>query len=126
MEAQLNKSLYKIFLILLKYLPFLIGLVYLICAIIGLFGVTPTILPTIFYLSPVTIIVWIIASIIFKCCIWHRLPLYYCIVVQSISTFDYYSSVVVTNCLLLLIYLIVTIIFILLGMYLKNMSNVRK
>lgn len=56
MEGQLNKTLYKIFLILLKYVPFLIGLVYLFCAIVGLFGVTPMILPTIFYLSPATIV----------------------------------------------------------------------
>ena len=126
MEVNYNKTLYKIFLIVLKYVPFVIGMSYLICIIVGLFGNIPMILPSLFYLSPVTAAVWICASFVFKCCIWHRLPIYYTLLLDSINTFDVYSSIQISASEMLFVYLIITLIFILLGMYFKNKYNVKR
>jgi hypothetical protein len=80
-------------------------------------------LPNLFFLSPISIIFILSASFVFKFCIWHRLPIYYCLTIQLINLIDYYSPIVFTNSTMLFIYIILTIIFILLGMYFKNLQN---
>lgn len=126
MEEKYNRNLYKVFLILLKYMPFLIAVIYFICTILGAIGINQVILPNLFFLSPVTAALWICASFVFKCCIWHRLPIYYCLMMQGIDIIDYYTDIGLSSNCWLFVYLIITIISILLGMYLKNMFNVRK
>lgn len=54
MEEKYNRNLYKIFLILLKYLPFVIAVVYFVCAVLGSLGINQVILPNIFFISPIT------------------------------------------------------------------------
>lgn len=126
MAVELSKTHYKIALLLLKYTPFIIGLVYFICAVLSCFAIPVPLLQNIFFFSPVTAGVFAYLSYVFKNCIWHRLPIYYCLMVHSISTIDYYYNIPIMNSWMLFVYLVVTILFILLGMYFKNRYNVRK
>jgi len=64
-------------------------------------------------------------SILLKFCIWHRLPLYYAITIDIINTVDYYFVIPISSKVLLLIYLVISIIFILVGMYLKEKHNAK-
>jgi hypothetical protein len=63
------------------------------------------------------------ASFAFNFCTWHRLPIYYCGVMDLISFLDVKYYISIQNHLMLAIYLIVTIVFILIGMYLKQKYN---
>lgn len=117
---------HKTFLLFVKYVPFIIATVYLIINIASCFGITLIILPNLFYMSPITALFIIAASFAFKFCIWHRLPIYYALLLQGIATIDYYSNVLITSNIMLFVYLIITLIFILLGMYLKNKYNKKK
>lgn len=123
---KLSKTHYKIVLILLKYVPFIIGIIYFINAICQSLGIMLTIIPNLCFLSPLTAGIIAYLSYVFKNCIWHRLPIYYCLNVHCISVLDYYCDIPILDSYLLYVYLIVTILFILLGMYFKNRYNVRK
>lgn len=118
-----EKFNYKIFLIIVKYTPLLIGFMYFTTLITECLGFYPIVIPTLFYISPLSMLFILSASFALNFCIWHRLPIYYSLVLQIINTIDYYSPIVFTNSIMLYIYLIITIIFILLGMYFKNKHN---
>lgn len=116
-------KLHKYFLICLKYAPMLIALAYFINAILSCIGVKLWILQDIFFLSPITALFILCASVVFKFCIWHRLPIYYCMVLHIISYIDYYTNFLMVDNIALFIYLTLTILCILLGMYFKNLHN---
>lgn len=118
--------LHKLFLLIIKYVPVITAIIYFICCVLGCFQIKTIILPNIFFLSPISALFIICASFTFKFCIWHRLPIYYSLVLQIINIIDYYSPVVFTNNVMLFIYLLITMFFILLGMYFKNKYNADK
>lgn len=62
-------------------------------------------------------------SKVLKFCVWHRLPIYYCFCVDVLSTIDYKYGIPLSDINLLMIYMIITTIFILFGMYLKERYN---
>lgn len=126
MAEVLNKVHYKIALILLKYFPAVLAIIYFIIVTLGCFGIPTVVLQKLFFISPIVAGILAYLSYVFKNCIWHRLPIYYCLIVHGISAIDYYVSIPITNSLMLFIYLILTVLFILLGMYFKNRYNVRK
>ena len=123
MEERLNKVSYKIFLVIVKYLPFIIAVAYFIMMLSGYFGTCLRIIPNLFFLSPVSVLFILSASFVFKFCVWHRLPIYYCILLYLINTLDYYLDFLITNNVALFVYLILTLLFIILGIYFKNKHN---
>jgi len=122
MEAKFH----KVFLIILKCTPFIVALAYFICVMLSCFGISTYIIPTLFFLSPVAILFFICSSFAFKFCIWHRLPIYYSIILYIINSIDYYINLPIIDNIMLFIYLMITITFILVGMYLKNRYNKKK
>lgn len=116
---------HKILLILLKYIPFIIAIVYLIVSVLRCFGVMSFIMPNLFFMSPITALFMIVASFAFRFCIWHRLPIYYALLLHGIDCINYYCTPI-TNNILLFVYLLITIVFIIIGMYLKNRYNKKK
>lgn len=118
--------LHKLFLIIVKYLPFIIGIIYFLIAILNCFGIECIILINLIFISPISALFILAASFVFKFCIWHRLPIYYCMILEIISFIDYYSPLLIPSNLILLIYLSVTILMILIGMYFKNRYNNEK
>ena len=117
---------HKLFLIIVKYIPFIIAIAYLFASVLKCFGIIPLFIPNLFYMSPITALFILAASFAFKFCIWHRLPIYYALLIQGIDCIEYYSNITITNNVLLFIYLMITITFILVGMYLKNRYNKKK
>lgn len=117
------EKLHKLFLIFVKYLPLVIAIGYFINAILTSLGIIYPTIMHIFYLSPITALFILCASFVFKFCIWHRLPIYYCIILHIISYIDYYTNFLMVNSLALFVYLTLTIFCILLGMYFKNKRN---
>lgn len=123
MAEQYNKVLYRLILVLVKYLPFIIGVATFISAIYGCYGIQLMWIPNLFFMSPTTALFMVLVSFLFKCCIWHRLPIYYSLLIQIFNIIDYYCKLPITNNIMLFIYLAITILFILIGMYLKNRYN---
>lgn len=125
-EKSINFTLYKTSLILIKYGPLLIAVINFIAVILGCFGIVTSLFTVGFQLSIIATLLWILLSFTFKCCIWHRLPLYYCWTNNIISWIDFRWTIPVSNMQMILIHCLIVLIFIILGMYFKNRYNVRK
>lgn len=123
--AEISKCLAKLTRIIVKYIPFVIAIGYLLMAICSCFGISCVWLPVLFRFSMSSFVCLFAISILLKFCIWHRLPLYYAITIDIINTIDYYFVIPISSKVLLLIYLIISIIFISVGMYLKEKHNVK-
>jgi hypothetical protein len=116
-EENLNKTLYKSVLILLRFIPFIIALIYVVYTAFAFFGIDLIILG---YLAHMSILPWIfifLASFVFRFCIVHRLPLYYIVVADSITTLDAYVGIPLEWFHLLMLHAIIVGAFIFLILY---------
>ena len=92
--AKLKSSVnHKVFLIILKYIPHVIAFFYAICNLLGLLDVDTVILGHLIHVSVFPWIFLYLASYIFRYCYVHRLPLYYIALCDSITLFDYYVGI---------------------------------
>lgn len=124
--AELSRLNYRITLLLAKYVPEIIAILYLIMLILSCFGINLVLLSSIASLSLLPAICLISFSILFKFCIWHRLPIYYVLFQNLINEIDFYFGIPVTSLWMLFIYLLITGMFILIGAWLKNKYNGQK
>lgn len=119
MVEHYNKLLYKIELILIKYIPYIISVIYFLNTILSYFNIDVYFLSHLGGMSILTFLFLYISSFVFKFCIYHRLPLYYILLCDLINYYDYYIGIPVNNRELILIHIILLSIFILLLVYLK-------
>lgn len=117
-------SRYKTFLLFLKHLPFAIALLTLIVCILNCFGIYSKLLANFCFYSPITAGFMLYTSSVFQNCIWHRLPIYYSIILEIITYINLYIPI--SGRIDLFIYLTLTILFIILGMYFKNNTNKKR
>ena len=92
-----SKNLYRLLIVMLKYIPMIISLFYLINTITAFIGIDIPILSTI---SGMTLLTWIfmyIATIVFNFCSYHRMFLYYILIVDIINIIDYYISIPISD-----------------------------
>ena len=111
MEEKLGSlTTHKTLLILIKYIPHIIALCYGIYNIFGIFGIDLIVTG---YFVHISILPWIfmyLLSIIFRYCYVHRLPLYYILSSEILTTLDYLlnysieeSIIIMSNLVLILI-----------------------
>lgn len=123
--AEISKTLTRLIKIIVKYIPFVIGSMYFVQSILFCFGIVIPWLTVIYRFSILSFICMFAMSILLKFCFWHRLPLYYGVIIDIINTIDYYLVIPISNKLMLVGYLTIAGIFILIGMYLKERHNVK-
>ena len=92
-----SKNLYKLLIVMLKYIPMIISLFYLINTITAFIGIDIPILSTISGMSLLTWIFMYIATIVFNFCSYHRIFLYYILIVDIINITDYYSGIPISD-----------------------------
>lgn len=121
-ESSRNKILYKIEIYLLKILPALIACIYLINIFLSYFCIEIKALNYLGHLSIIPMIFIFISSYVFKFCEYHRVPLYYIIVNNTISIIDLYLGIPVTNYELLMIHSLIAglSIIIIIVLYVKS------
>lgn len=122
-EKYINKSLYKIELALIKSIPYLISVLYMLNSILSYFGIDTNIISHIGGLSLLVFIFLYVSSFAFKFCIYHRLPLYYILICDIINYYDYYVGIPINNKGLLILHLILIAMFILSLVYFKFKSH---
>lgn len=118
-ERLRSKHLYKLELYLLKMIPVLISVLFLINTILFYFDIH---LEIISYISGVSLIPWLflyISSFVFKFCLYHRMFLYYIGVSECICYYDYEVGIPVTDRLYMYIHTTLFIITLLLSVYFK-------
>lgn len=123
--AEISKPVLKLTKIAVKYIPFIVAFGYLLMAIFSCFGITSIWLSIFCRYSILSFICLLAMSLLLNFCVWHRMPLYYAASVDIINTIDYYIILPVSSKYMLLIYLLITGLFIVIGMYLKEKHNVK-
>ena len=120
---EISKTQMKFAKIIVKYCPIIIATFYFISAILSCFGVGLVWITPIYYMSLLPFICLFACSKLLKFCIWHRLPLYYSILIDVINAIDYYIVIPFSSKWMILIYLLITGCFVLYGVWLKEKYN---
>ena len=118
-ENSVGKRLYKLELVSIKIIPYLIGLCYLGNTISSYVYEELPIFSYIGGLSILPLIFIYLSSFVFKFCIYHRLPLYYVFISDCISYYDMYIGIPLSNRNLFAINMLIAGITIFLIIFLK-------
>ena len=121
-SRNVNKLYYKLFIIVLKYIPSLIALCYILNTVMALFSIYIEPLSNIAGMSLLTWIFLYIATYVFKFCIYHRMFLWYILVDDILNIVDYYYELPIETGNLLMLHnsIIGIFLFIILYIYVKN------
>ena len=118
----LRSKQYKLLLVLLKYIPILISLVYVLNTFATYVGID---IPAANNIAGMSLLTWIfmyVATIVFNFCSYHRIFLYYILIVDIINIIDYYINIPISDFQLIMLHTIITGIslFIILFLYLRQ------
>lgn len=125
-ENGVGKTLYKVELLLIKIIPFIIMLCYVLNSVLSYYNINGEILSVIGGQSILTWIFLYVSSFVFKFCIYHRLPLYYILVSDILAHYDNIIGIPVSNKELFVLNISIIGIFILLIVYFKFKQHERK
>ena len=116
MEGNLRSKLYKAEIALIKALPFLLAVLYLIATILDYYMMSSTIIN---YIALGIVYVFIyISSYVFKFSEYHRMPIHYIVLINLLSIYDVYIGIPLDTFRLMQMYAIITCLFIFLTVYL--------
>jgi hypothetical protein len=119
----LKNKVYKLEVVLLKVLPFILASIYLCTTILDYFMIDSTLLD---YLALVIIYIFIyVSSYVFKFCTYHRMPIHYIVLINLLSIYDVYVGIPINEFRLIQMYAIITCIFLFITVYLYVKSNKR-
>lgn len=118
-EAGVGKTLYKIELLIIKVIPFIIMCCYVANSILSYFNIDSPILAITGGLSILTWIFLYVSSFVFRFCVYHRLPLYYILISDILAYYDNIIGIPVTNKELFVLNITIVGIFILLIVFFK-------
>lgn len=107
----MNKTMYKLEVLSVKYIPITIAGVVLLNSILSYFDIYVTWLDYIAGTSLLTLVPMYISSYVFKFCGYHRMFINYIVAHKLVETIDMYIGIPVTDLMLLFIYLILAGIF---------------
>lgn len=123
MEERLkSKSLYKLLVVMLKYIPMLITLFYIANTVLSYFYID---IPALSNIAGMSLLPWIfmyVAATVFRFCAYHKMFLYYILVVDVINITDYYIGIPIGDLELLMVHGAITgvSLFIILYLYIKS------
>lgn len=122
----MNKRMYKLELICVKYVPTLIALITLIDVILYYFDIDFELINYIAGTFFLTMIPMYISSYVYKFCEYHRMFLHYIVVNKVVMMIDLYIGIPLGDFMLLVLYLIIAGIFAFLALYLHQKYGGRK
>lgn len=122
----MNKRMYKLELICVKYVPILIALITLIDVILYYFDIDFELINYIAGTSFLTMIPMYISSYVYKFYEYHRMFLHYIVVNKVVMMIDLYIGIPLGDFMLLVLYLIIAGIFAFLALYLHQKYGGRK
>ena len=122
----MNKRMYKLELICVKYIPILIALITLIDNILYYCDINIELINYVAGTSFLTMIPMCISSYVYKFCEYHRMFLHYIVVNKVVVMIDLYIGIPLGDFMLLVLYLIMAGIFAFLALYYHQKYGGRK
>lgn len=93
----ITKHLYKVELIILKFIPMLLALLYFLNTVLPYFNIDVRILNYLGGLSLIPLIFLYVSSYVFKFCFYHRIFLHYIVINYGITVYDEYIGIPLDN-----------------------------
>ena len=118
-EKQVNKTLYRVLLLVAKVIPMLLAFLHFINILFGYFNIDSTILTYLGGISFLPILFLYITSYALKFCAYHRMFIHYCVITNIINIYDEYVGINIDNERYVMLLLILTIIMLFITLYLK-------
>ena len=106
-----SKTLYKLELIILKFIPFILAFVCFLNTVFSYFGIDLEFLAHIGGISLFTLLFLYVSSYVFKFCAYHRLALHYVVINNVLNIYDYYIGIPLNDRSLFIFYLVIAFIF---------------
>lgn len=124
-DVRRNKLLYKVEILVLKILPMLLSLLYLIGTILNCFNIDVSLISYLSGVSLIPLLFMYLSSYVFRFCEYHRMFLHYIAFNMIINCIDWYICIPLNNKEFLTLFLIISCIFlfVILYLYLKSRSN---
>ena len=118
-EKQINKTLYRLLLLVAKVIPMLLAFLHFVNILFGYFNIDSTILTYLGGISFLPILFLYITSYALKFCAYHRMFIHYCVITNIINIYDEYIGINIDNENYVMLLLILTIIMLFITLYLK-------
>lgn len=117
-----SKVTHKILILVVKYIPMLISIFYILNTILCWVNIDT---PVISNIAGVSLLTWLflyLSSIVFQFCIYHRMFLYYILVTDIINIYDFYLGIPISTVQLLSVHSVIisVLLFLLLYIHIKN------
>ena len=118
-EKQVNKTLYRLLLLVAKVILMLLAFLHFVNILFGYFNIDSTILTYLGGISFLPILFLYITSYALKFCAYHRMFIHYCVITNIINIYDEYVGIDIDNEKYIMLLLILTIIMLFITLYLK-------
>lgn len=126
-ENCVNKNLYRVFLLVLKVIPYIVSIGSLVYMILYYYGIELKFMDYTFSCSVLPWLFIYISSFLFRFCLYHRIPLYYIAVSDIVNFIDSLYGIPIDTYYYMMLHYIIAGIFILLFIYFKRHArNIRK
>ena len=96
-NAFVDKNLYKIFLIIIKFIPNILAVIKMCSLILNYCKITTFTLTCLGGTSIITLLVLYLISYVFKFCGIHRISLHYVSLIYVITVIDYYIGIPIVD-----------------------------
>ena len=93
----MQKILYKLEILLLKFIPFVLALFQFIRTICFILGIATPIFAELASVSLLPLIFLYLSSYTFKFCEYHRIPLHYIVLNNILNSLDYHFQFAITD-----------------------------
>lgn len=123
-----NKLLYKTLILVIKYIPMIISMFYILNTVLCWLGIDAPVISNIAGVSLLTWLFLLLSDLVFKFCIYHRMFLYYILVDDTLNIYDFYFGITLSTVKVLEIHnvLIGILLFSILFHYLRNHAKSNK
>lgn len=119
MEDSLSKSLYKLEIVFLKALPFLMAGMYFLNTLLSYFNLDYEVFSYVAGVGLLPLVFLYISSYCFKFCNYHRMPLHYIVVNDVICWTDANFEIPTSDLEYLCVHMIAAFLCLMVGVYLK-------
>jgi hypothetical protein len=121
-----SKFLHKTLILVIKYIPMIISMFYILNTILCWLGIDAPVLSNIAGVSLLTWSFLFLSDVVFQFCIYHRMFLYYILVDDLLNIYDFYFGIPLSTVEVLEIHsvliglLLFSILFVYLKVYVKD------
>ena len=118
----LRKSNYKLHLFIVKVSPYILAVIYALNILLAYFYIETTWAGYVGHLALIPAFSLISQSFVLKFCVYHRLPIYYILVNDALSSYDYFYGIPISGkgWFLLNVLLVWVTIFLIVCLYAKH------